>query len=115
MPNKAKDKVYDTNIFISNLERYLAINRLKKIDVANAIDVSTGTISDWSKGRSFPSINILKKLADYLGIRISDLIEEEYLPLKRISKEEQEILDLYAPLSNQKKLFFKKMLESMDF
>ena len=54
MPTKTSCEPYNKSIFVKNLLRYMQINHLKKIDIAKAAGVSSGTFSDWISERSFP-------------------------------------------------------------
>lgn len=115
MANKARNNNYDTSVFARNLQKYLEINELQQKEVAEAIGVSAGSFSEYVKGTVFPRIDKLHALAEYFGVRISDLLEEGNFPLKRLSDEQQELLDLYGALSKKQKAFFMTMLKAMDF
>jgi transcriptional regulator with XRE-family HTH domain len=43
-------------------------------DLAQAIGVSTGNISDWKSGRAKPSIDVLNRIANYFGVSIDYLV-----------------------------------------
>ena len=45
-------------------------------EVADAIGVSYFTFTDWVKGKNFPRMGKVARLAKYFDISISDLIEE---------------------------------------
>lgn len=65
------------NIFASNLNRYMEINGKTRRDVSEAIGVSYYTFTDWVKGKKYPRMDKVEKLATYFGILKSDLIEEK--------------------------------------
>lgn len=46
-------------------------------DVAAAIDISASQLSRYETGAKSPRLDELYKIADYLGVRVIDLIEEE--------------------------------------
>ena len=46
---------------------------LKDSDVAKATGISSGTLSDWKKGRYNLKYDKLKKIADYLGVTVDQL------------------------------------------
>lgn len=64
------------NIFSNNLKYYMSINDVSQIEVANKIGVSPQTFNTWVQGIALPRMGKVQKLADYFGIRKSDLIEE---------------------------------------
>lgn len=64
-------------IFAYNLNFYMNLNEKSRKDVADAIGVSYFTYTDWVKGKKYPRMDKVEKLANYFGIKISDLIEEK--------------------------------------
>lgn len=64
------------DIFARNLNYYMSEFGKSRKDVADAIGVSYFTFTDWVKGKTYPRMNRVEQLAEYFGIKISDLIEE---------------------------------------
>ena len=62
-------------------------------DVADAIGVSYFTFTDWVKGKKYPRMDKVEKLANYFGIKISDLIEK-----KSIETNPEEIAELHVEM-----------------
>lgn len=71
-------------IFSRNLNYYMNENNKSRKDVAEAIGVSYFTFTDWVKGKFFPRMDKVELLANYFGIRISDLIEPRTIEKKPI-------------------------------
>lgn len=46
-------------------------------EVAKRTGVSTSTLTNWKYGRYTPKTDKLKKLADYFGVPLETLLEEE--------------------------------------
>ena len=46
-------------------------------EVAKKTDVSTSTHTNWKYGRYTPKTDKVKKLADYFGVPLETLLEEE--------------------------------------
>ena len=63
-------------VFSTNLRYYIARKGIAKQDLARAAGVSNSSITDWVQGRSYPRMDRIQKLADYLGCEKLDLIEE---------------------------------------
>lgn len=63
-------------IFAQNLNYYMLVNNKSRKEVADAIDVSYFTYTDWVKGKKFPRMDKVENLAKYFGIKISDLVEK---------------------------------------
>lgn len=64
-------------VFGKNLSYYLDLWGKEQQEVAEAIGVASSTFNEWVKGKKFPRIDKIEKLADYFGILKSDLIEEK--------------------------------------
>ena len=61
-------------------ERYCRIrdaNGFKDADVAKATGIYKSTFSDWKYGRSVPKIDKLQKIADFLGVSVSVLMNDD--------------------------------------
>lgn len=67
-------------MFKDNLARILSeLKKSKKISqaqIARFIGVTPSNITEWLKGRSSPSPEKITKLAEVLGVAVSDLIDE---------------------------------------
>lgn len=50
---------------------------LKDADVAKATGIYKSTFSDWKYGRSVPKIEKLQKIADYLGVTVNALMNDD--------------------------------------
>ncbi len=109
----SKTKLGNQEVFIRNFNRYLKKSGMKKVDVSRAIGVSTGLLSDWTKGRSYPRMDKIQKLADYFGIQKSDLVEDNNFAKDEISDKQQQVLDLFHQIPDDKKEFAIRMLEAI--
>lgn len=50
---------------------------LTQMDIARICGVTDGAVSTWERGIADPRMGALQKLADYFGIKISELIEDD--------------------------------------
>ncbi len=50
------------------------IRGVKDFDVAKGCDIAPSTLSDWKKGRSMPKIDKIKRIAEFLGVPVTELI-----------------------------------------
>lgn len=64
-------------IFSKNLNERIEKLGLNQKDVAIALDVAPTTFNTWAKGKSMPSVSMIRKIADYLGVGMSKLIDEQ--------------------------------------
>lgn len=67
-------------MFKDNLNRILSeINKNKKISqrqLARLVGVAPSSITEWLKGRGIPNADKITKLAEVLGVQVTDLIDE---------------------------------------
>ena len=99
-------------IFIRNLKRYLKVSGKKKIEVANAIGVSSGNFADWLAGRSYPRMDKIQLLAEYFGVQMADLVDDVNVPKETISNQDQEIFDLFHKVPEEKRELILSMIRA---
>jgi len=61
------------------LRRIRKKKNIKAEDLAKAVDVSQALISNIENGKSVPRINILEKIANHLGVDISELFNSRQI------------------------------------
>ncbi|HRR40116.1 MAG TPA: helix-turn-helix transcriptional regulator [Syntrophales bacterium] len=59
-------------VFSDNFKRYMDEMGVDQVDIARALDVSTSTVSDWATGKKYPRHDAMQRIAEYLGVLISD-------------------------------------------
>ena len=64
-------------IFSRNLNYYMNERGKSRKEVADTIGVSYFTFTDWVKGKKFPRMDKVEKLAKYFMIKVSDLVERQ--------------------------------------
>lgn len=64
-------------VFSENIKRYMEDAGIDQIMIAEKLNVSTSTVSDWVTGKKYPRPDAMQRVADLLGIMISDLQQEE--------------------------------------
>ena len=67
---------WSKQVFSKNLRKYMASSGKTQKELAEIVGVTAPTFNEWIKGKKFPRIDKVQKLADYFGIQKSDLIEE---------------------------------------
>lgn len=58
-------------------EKLLHERGVTAYQVAKATGISTGSLSDWKKGRSKPKLEKLQKIADYFGVSVDYFTGEQ--------------------------------------
>ena len=71
---------WSREVFAKNLQYYIDITGVTQRDLAKYVGVSAPTLNEWVKGKKFPRIDRIEKLAAYFGCLKSDLIEDKKKP-----------------------------------
>ena len=110
MNKPLKTDLGSREIFTRNLKRFLDESGKTQREVANAVGVSFGTFCDWTKGRAYPRMDKVQLLADFFGIRKSDLVDD--IPDDDEYKEDQKVLDLYHQVPKEKREFVLSLIKA---
>ena len=65
------------NVFATNFKRLLEKKGKTQSDVVADLRITSSTVSDWANAEKYPRVDKMQILADYLGVLISDLREEQ--------------------------------------
>jgi repressor LexA len=108
-----KTDLGNKEIFSRNLKRYIDKSGRTQKEIAEEIGVGQSTFSDWVKGRIYPRMDKVEKLANYFGIQKSDLVEDINIGKETVSNKEQQVLDLFHKIPDGNKELAIKMLQAM--
>lgn len=64
------------NIFAENLRKQMRERNVSRRDLSDALGISYYTVTSWVNGTKYPRMDKVEILAEYFGIKKSDLIEE---------------------------------------
>lgn len=113
MNNLIKTDLGNKEIFSRNLKRYIDKSGRTQKEIAEEIGVGQSTFTDWVKGRIYPRMDKVEKLANYFGIKKSDLVEDVNVGKETVSNKEQLVLDLFHKIPDGNKELAIKMLQAM--
>ena len=110
------------NIFASNLNKYMRLHKRSRNDISEALGISYYTISDWVNGKKYPRMDKVEMLANYFGIKKSDLIEDktklnlqlftENSPVEpQLTEGEKKLIDLFRLVPEDKQQMVLQMIE----
>lgn len=88
---------------ITILFSYLEKCRIKQSDLSKATGISSGNISDWKKGKSFPSAEKLVRISEYLNCSTDFLLGISDNPARvssSLNTNESTIVELFRQLSD---------------
>lgn len=98
-------------IFSSHLGYLLARSGKTQIDMARVLNVATGTVSSWANGQKFPRADMIERIADYLGVRMSTLIEENGLDEYLKEESDRQLLEAYRAADPAIRAAVRKLLD----
>lgn len=64
-------------VFVHNLKKYMIGRGVEQADIVTALNITASTVSDWVKGKTYPRVDAMQRIAEFLGVKISDLTSEE--------------------------------------
>ena len=104
-------------VFSANLTYYLAQKDVMQKDLAKYLGVSQASVNHWIKKRTYPRMDNLQMTAEFLGVKMTDLVEPRNkisnTEDKRISDKEQLVLDLFHKIPDGNKDIAIKMLQTL--
>ena len=83
------------NISVERIFDLLYEHKIQQKELAKALGISAGNITEWKKGRSAPSAGVLPKIADYFGVTTDYLLgkTDEKKPAAETGDEPNTLLD----------------------
>ncbi len=76
-------------IISANLVKLRKKNKLTQAELAEAIHYSDKSVSKWEKGESCPSIAVAAEIAKFYGVKLDDLIDENFVAEETTKKGEK--------------------------
>ena len=92
--------VANKNVLSKNLKKYISKSGKDRSTIAEELDLSYSTLTDWVNGKKYPRINNIEKLADYFNVSKMDLIED----FEEIKKDNDTIATIIVKLRMNKEL-----------
>lgn len=84
----------------------------KAVDLCHVLQIRTSTMSTWKMRVNDPPAKYMKTIANFLGVSLDYLLTGEEAPCKKTtSSDEDELLELYRMLPDEKKYEFKGELK----
>lgn len=108
-----KSDLGNKEIFAQNLNRYLRLSGKTQSEVARAVGITRGTFCDWVKGRAYPRMDKVQLLAEYFGVRKSDLVEDVNITKEATSNKVEQIIDLFHRVPEEKQEALLSIIQSV--
>lgn len=105
------------NVFAYNLKRQMELNGKSRNDIAQALNISYFTVSDWVNGKKYPRMDKVEMLASYFGILKSDLIEVKNEEINspdqlKLTEGEEMLLDLFRRIPEENRAMVLEMIRA---
>lgn len=71
-----KNDLGNKEIMSQNIRYYMEQRRKSRQDMCDALGVKYTTLTDWINGNTYPRIDKIELMANYFGIKKSDLVED---------------------------------------
>ncbi len=69
------------NIFTKNINRIMKEKGKKPAQIAKDLNYPLSTVSSWTNGKSYPRVDKMQELADYLHVSMKDLTDEKTIDI----------------------------------
>ena len=92
-------------VFARNLKFYLVTKGVSQAEVCKTLNIKPNSFSDWINAKTYPRIDKIEMLANYFGIKKSDLIESKKATELTDDIELQEYLESLKNRSEMRMLF----------
>ncbi|VYT17718.1 LexA repressor [uncultured Anaerotruncus sp.] len=102
-------------IFARNLNRLAEQRGITQSDIAATIPCSASTASDWFAGNKYPRPDKMQKIADLLGVYISDLTTDTTLPANAIPYNPTQKIPILGRVSAGLPLYAEQHIEGYTF
>lgn len=106
-------------ILAKNLSHYVEHSGRDQREIADAVGVAPSTFNEWVRGKKYPRIDKIQMLAEYFGIKMSDLIEEAgddgRTPSEpQLTGIDKELFDALKQMPREKKLWLLEMIQGSN-
>lgn len=103
--------------FAQNLKNIMQKQNKTQSDLVKDLSFRQATVSDWLNGKKYPRMDKVKKLANYLGVSINELlmqsISEPPVPAIQLTDQEKSLIKKYRQLNADGKLVIDNQIDFM--
>ena len=103
---------WSKDVFAKNLKYYMERSGKNQKEMAAVVGVSAPTFNEWLKGKKFPRIDKIEKLAQYFGILKSDLIEDKTAEHREMQQKNSTLAELTIRMRSDKE--FANLIEGIN-
>ncbi len=64
-------------VFCQNLKKLMRARDVDQAQIVSTLKVTASTVSDWVRGKKYPRVDAMQKLATFLGVSLAELTSEQ--------------------------------------
>ena len=102
-------------IFSANLLYFIEKSGKSQKDIAEVVGVSTSAFNEWVKGKKYPRIDKIEKLANFFRVQKSDLIENREKNNSTddaLTDGERQLLELFNRVPEERRQMILEMIKA---
>ena len=94
-----------------NIKRLRESRGLTQTELGKIAGVTDKAVSTWENGTADPRMGAIQRMADYFGVKKSDLLDDDSSSSLDLTDDEQRLLQMYRALNPAGK---KRALQELD-
>ena len=100
--------IANKEVMARNIKKYMDLLQVNATDVCRTLKIKQNTFSDWVNAKTYPRIDKIEAMANYFGIRKTDLVEDSKMSDIEVtlSNDEKILVELY-----RKEPSFRQLLQ----
>lgn len=88
--------IANKEVMARNIKKYMELLQVNATEICKSLQIKQNTFSDWVNAKTYPRIDKIEAMANYFGIRKSDLVEENTVDVElTLSSGEKVLINLY--------------------
>ena len=96
------------------IEKILNSRKILKSDFYNSTGVSSATMSNWRKGKNYPSMEALIEINAFLGTDFAITVDNKKSAKPELTDDERDVIRLYRNASDQTRKSMLLLLRSLE-
>lgn len=101
------------DIFQENLKRIMKLRDKSQTDIAKALKIPLSTVSSWVNAQSYPRVDNMQKLADFLLVSMRSLTDEDQDTYNTESSEQEELVKKICSLNENDRKLVDNFIDSL--
>ena len=88
--------IANKEVMARNIRRLMEQMNVNATEICKRLNIKQNTFSDWVNTKTYPRIDKIEAMANYFGVRKSELVEEPQIDITlTLDNDEKVIIELY--------------------